>query len=107
MKKDDYFVIAYQILSYLYECLKAGVDADVRKINEKKFNINERYWNWIMKALYRSDRIEGVMEVAGRNDIKIGALEITEEGIIFLQENSNMEKAKNFLKEIKAIVPGF
>ena len=26
MAKDDYFVMAYKLLSYLYACLKAGKD---------------------------------------------------------------------------------
>ncbi len=28
MAKDDYFVLAYRILKYLYECFKAGERAD-------------------------------------------------------------------------------
>lgn len=32
MAKDDYFVIVYQILSYLYKCLKEGTRIDERLI---------------------------------------------------------------------------
>lgn len=104
MKNDDYFVVAYKILNYLYECLKAGKNADVTQIDEKSMNINVRYWEWIMRALRESGRLIGVLDVIG--GIAIDGLEITEEGIIFLQENSSIEKARAFLKETKAMVPG-
>ncbi len=30
MAKDDYHVIVYQIIAYLYQCLKNGNDVDTR-----------------------------------------------------------------------------
>ena len=33
MAKDDYFVIVYQILSYLYQRLKRGESVDARMIS--------------------------------------------------------------------------
>ena len=29
MAKNDYFVVAYRILTYLYECFKAGEKPDI------------------------------------------------------------------------------
>lgn len=68
MAKDDYHVIVYQILSYLYQCLKKGedvdpqqlsVDSDYFKANDQK--LNKRYWAYIIYNLHRSGLIEGVI----------------------------------------------
>lgn len=34
MAKDDYHVIVYQILSYLYQCLKSGEDIDTKRLGK-------------------------------------------------------------------------
>lgn len=44
MAKDDFFVIAYRILAYLYSCMKAGEIPDVAKISYEKLKIPEKYW---------------------------------------------------------------
>jgi hypothetical protein len=36
MAKNDYYVLVYRVLMYLYNCLKKGEDVDVR------LGINER-----------------------------------------------------------------
>ena len=104
MRKDDYFVIAYRILAVLYEKLKAGESVDLREISHETMGINERYWAWIMRAMRDSGRMTGVEDVAG--GVVVDEPEITETGILFLMENSGIEKAKRFLKELKAAVPG-
>ena len=50
MAKDDYHVVVYQILAYLYVKLKAGeeVDAAMLRHDSKLINVNERYWTYIM-----------------------------------------------------------
>lgn len=104
MKKDDYFVIAYKVLANLYESLKAGESVDAKTISSEALGINEKYWSWIMRAMRDSGRMTGVEDVIG--GAMIADPEITEEGIVFLQENSCMAKARRFLTEIKAAVPG-
>ena len=108
MKENDYFVISYRILAYLYDCLKEAREVDRDVVSYQALGINEAYHNWIMKALYEAGRISGVYPINGSKYVKIvyKDLEITEQGIIFLQENSSIEKAKRFLKDIKAIIPG-
>ena len=46
MAKDDYHVIAYQILAYLYQRLKKGeeVDPSALRSNGGLIRANERYW---------------------------------------------------------------
>ena len=47
MAKDDYYVIVYKILAYLYMQLKNGenTNPDFIKNDGFLFKINERYWN--------------------------------------------------------------
>lgn len=40
MAKDDYFVLAYRILKYLYECFKAGERADTDMFGPAALGIN-------------------------------------------------------------------
>ena len=46
MAKDDYFVIVYQILSYLYQRLKRGESVDARMISAESdlYTIPRSYW---------------------------------------------------------------
>ena len=39
MAKDDYPVLVYQILSYLYQCLKTG-----KEINPKMLSVDSDYF---------------------------------------------------------------
>lgn len=45
MAKDDYFVMVYKILSYLYVQLKSGEDVDEKIISHDSsiLQINKRY----------------------------------------------------------------
>ncbi len=112
MAKDDYFVIVYQILAYLYQCLKSGKNIEPRKLQYcgELFSIKENYWRYIIFHMQQSGLIEGVEFVTdGYMTIPyVGNLEgcmITPDGIEYLCDNSFMEKAKKFLKTAKEITP--
>lgn len=110
MAKDDYFVIVYQILAYLYQCLKKGVDVDARMVahDSPNININKRYWVYVIDHLSEDGLIEGVVfanSYEGRIPYELSKCAITPKGIAYLCENSFMEKAKSFLKDVKDIVP--
>lgn len=111
MARDDYHVIVYQVLSYLYAQLKAGaaVDPELLKADSKYLGINEVYWTYIMQNLMAQDFISGLsIKRAWGNKVFIDGLEdcqITPKGIEYLCDNSFLNKAKEFLKDIKAIVP--
>lgn len=113
MKKDDYFVIVYRILAYLYECLKKGEkpSAEYLEHGTEAFPVNQIYWSCIVRSLQERGYIKGVhiIPVVGADDgvVEITpSVHITMEGVVFLQENSTFERVKKFLKEIKEIVPG-
>jgi hypothetical protein len=53
MAKDDYHVIVYKILAYLYSCLKKGENPEKEYLlcDGALFNINHTYWLYIIKNL--------------------------------------------------------
>ncbi|MCI8510814.1 MAG: hypothetical protein HFE83_02310 [Lachnospiraceae bacterium] len=109
MAKDDYFVIVYRILSYLYECFKQGEKPDTDLFGSDALRINNGYWVNVMESLLAEGYIKGIAVLpymAGRVGIKILDLKITQKGIEFLQDNSKMAKAKEFLKTVKETIPG-
>lgn len=111
MAKDDYHVIVYQILAYLYQQLKKGADVDSSKLTHDSnfLSINKKYWRYIMISLLNEGYIGGiVVEETIDEVVEIYNLEkcqITLRGIEYLTDNSTMEKAKNFFKDVKDIVP--
>ena len=109
MAKNDYYVIAYRILVYLYECLKCGEKVNTDIIDAESLNIVPSYWAYIFIHLYEDGHIEGVNIISalgGKSVRLMPELQITPKGIEFLQENSSMSKAKSFLKSLKETIPG-
>lgn len=112
MARDDYHVIVYQILSYLYQCLKKGAVVDSKNFehNCKYFQINKNYWVYILYNMQEEGLIKGItfIEIDGMElpyPTYTENCRITPKGIEYLCDNSFMEKAKSFLKDIKEIVP--
>ncbi len=113
MAKDDYHVIVYQILSYLYNCLKKGQPVNSKNLvweDSKFFNIPLTYWQYIMINMHNEGLITGITLVKawGQQYPDITDLEhcqITPRGIEYLTDNSFMMKAKNFFKDVKEITP--
>ena len=110
--KDDYFVIVYQILSYLYQRLKKGepIDPAFLKHDGPLFQINKQYWAYTLYHMTEARLIEGIVfiQIDGLEfpyAHQLEACRITPDGIAYLCENSFMEKAKRFLKDMKEIVP--
>ena len=112
MAKDDYHVIVYQILAYLYQRLKKGESVEEAMLlhDSPLFKINKRYWAYIIYHMSLSGLIEGVafINLDGLETpyaARVQDARITPAGIEYLCDNSFMEKAKAFLKDIKEIVP--
>lgn len=109
MVKDEYYVIVYKILSYLYQCLKLGKKIDEKCIdNDNKYiSINLDYWKYIIVKMIDEEYISNVQyDRTWCGEIIISNLDqaqITPKGIEYLNENSLMEKAKKFLKGQKKL----
>ena len=65
MAKDDYYVIVYKILAYLYTKLKAGekIEPEMLMYNGTLFQINRKYWVYIFKNLVKDGYITGLSNV--------------------------------------------
>lgn len=103
MAMNDYHVVVFQILSYLYRCLKDGIEPDLEAIEnyKKEYGINTRYWSYIWLHIAEDGLVEGihaasVMNAEWKTVRFTGALAITPKGITYLMENSMMEKIKRF-----------
>lgn len=105
MAKNDMEVIMYKILRYLYECMKLGVEPELEQFawNSKLFDIPQSYWCKIIATLVRKGYITGFVVVDKTKDAPMlqtdRPFEITFEGVQFLEENSRMQKAKEYCAE--------
>lgn len=111
MAKDDYFVLVYKIPAYLYTVLKEGrsTDAKMLQYDSTLLGVNEPYWAYIMENLQAQGYITGLTVVAAWGGVRsISNLErcqITPDGIAYLFENNLLAKAKELLKDVKAMTP--
>ena len=106
--KNDYFDVAYRILEYLYSCFREGVKPDTDLFDCDALKINRGYWFNMVQSLYDEGYIKGVEVISGSmgiTGVKMTNIRITQSGIIFLQENSFIAKAKETLKTAKEIIP--
>lgn len=101
-------MIVYQLLKYLYECLKQGVRPDEGKLTATYFNIPLSYWGYIVDSLSKEGFINGVKGIPTKDGMIFNDLRemmITPFGIQYLFENTLLEKAKRTLKDIKDMTP--
>lgn len=110
MAKDDYFVLVYKFLSYLYKSLKCGKIPQESYLHwqTKDFPVEETYFNYVVENLMKDGYIENVLiiPVDGANPIiRIdNSIRITPKGIEYLEENSSMKRIATALKEVIDIV---
>jgi hypothetical protein len=110
MAKNDYFVIVYKVLTYLYACLKSDASPDMEVLTAENFSIGPRYWHYIILNLYQDGYITGVQimdfHAAPEPTARVQPnIQITPKGLMFLDENSTLQKVKGFAKDIAAFKP--
>ena len=114
MAKDDYHVIVYQILSYLYQQLKSGAPVDEQMLSaEALFGINEKYRGYILKNLLNDGYVTGfvakeskyINQQTSLHFLNLDECEITPKGIEYITDNSFLNKAKEFFKDVKSMAP--
>lgn len=107
MAKDDYQVIVFRILKYLYQQLKKGlpVEAEMLGPESKTCKINEPYWRYIITSMQEEGLIRGLK--MGEDPAEgvpleehLGNLQITPKGIELLSDSGMAEKVDNLLKGI-------
>lgn len=108
MAQNDYFVIVYRILKYLYDCLKKGEKPENCYLEADMYNIPNNYWSYIIISLINEEYIKGINIKTSKDGVAFGDLQdtiITPKGIEYLFENSLIEKAKKTLKDVKEMIP--
>jgi hypothetical protein len=103
MAKDDYQVLVVYILAYLYDCLKSGKQPNPDELNDVFFQINQKYYEYVIRTMVERDLIRGVKLIKVLGGTIVGDLEsaeITPQGIELLFDDSIMKKAKKALKGI-------
>lgn len=106
--QNDYFVIVYRVLKYLYDCLKKGEKPEVEYLATSTYSIPENYWAYILLSLINEEYVKGIVVNHTKDGVIFGGLQeavITPKGIEYLFENSLIEKAKRTLKEVKDMIP--
>lgn len=109
MAKDDYFKIVYVILEELYGCRKANQRIDLEAISPKRFGIEAGYLLSILEELLETGYAKGFIvkhSKTGKYVMNLEEIEITMNGIEYLQENSKMKQIYKMAKEIKDFIPG-
>lgn len=102
MAKDDYYVIVYRILAYLYRSLKEGEDINPNLLEpeSKYLRVNRKYWQYIFERMQEQGFIDGVQFIYAFGheliDYDLSGCEITPLGIEYLCENSSIKKHINF-----------
>lgn len=109
MPKDDYDVIVFKILTYLYRSLKNGYKDDTYLCPlTDDFPISEEYFLSILEDLGNKGYIKNLkLTKAWGGDIvkyDLSKLKITGDGITYLRDNLRMRKLINLIKEARAIM---
>lgn len=111
MAKDDYDVIVFKILTYLYSCLKgkATFNKSVFDALISKQSITDEYLTNILRMMSSDGLIEGISfaKAWGNTYIMISDYDdllITSSGIKYLKENSKMNEVKKYLENIPGLV---
>lgn len=110
MAKDDIFKISFLILNSLYGHMKEGTKVVLTDISPAQLGINDSYWLDIVSELMRKGYIRGPLIRETKNGRIVSRLEdmqITFEGVEYLQENGQMKKVYEALKELRDWVPIF
>lgn len=111
MAKDDYDVIVYRILVYLYACFKGKIlfeDATFREAVRKNVESDE-YFARVLRLMLSEGLISGLVVTKAWGQTYLIAsdlrdMEITAEGIHYLKENSTMQRVGRTLKETSDII---
>ena len=110
MAKDDYDVIVYRILVYLYACMKHKImfeNITFEKAVRKNIESDE-YVTDILVMMQKEGLITGVIGAGAWGESilvsEYSDLKITVDGIHYLKENSTMKKVGETLKETVDII---
>ena len=109
MAKDDYHVVVFRILKYLYQQLKKGLPVETEMLlhDSKICNINESYWRYIMTSMQEKGLITGLEKGEGEPyaplETQLKDVQITPDGIDLLSDSKMSDKVDQLIKGILSI----
>lgn len=102
MASDDFEVLAFKILSYLYRCMKNGKKVDIAALRQL-VGCNEAYFGAVVRSLQSKGYVEGFafdgfsgVVIDSPSLVVMSDPVITMDGAIYVGENSRMRKAADF-----------
>ena len=95
MAADDFDVVVFKVLSYLYQCIKDGVEPNPDKAQEFA-RINPVYWHAVVSDLV-DRKLAAATTVKFLGKTQYHDLRITSAGVDYLSESPKMRKVKDFL----------
>ena len=110
MAKDDYHVIVFRTLKYLYHQLKQGLPPEPEMLmpDSRVFEINEFYWKYILRSMQEEDLIRGVKTCGDDSGPEPKAetlkdIQITPKGIEFLNDNRMGQRVDQLIRGVLKI----
>ena len=61
MAYNDYEVITYKILKYLYDCLKEDDDIERIRLTREYYDVPRKYWEFILCNLIECGFVSGII----------------------------------------------
>lgn len=108
MAQDDYFVIVYKLLKYLYDCLKSSARPKDEALTPEFYGIEDTYWEYIIRNLYQEEYVSGVTlsRMYGKPDYPViqPRFTITPKGIQYLSENTMFKKIQKHVRDVISII---
>lgn len=108
MSNNNYFTVAYKILSYLKYCYEHGIAPDPDFLNADTFNISKVQFLNTLKMLTDDGSIAGLKfhaTTTGLVVVGMQSIHVTSKGLEYLAENTMMKKAYRVFKEVKDWAP--
>lgn len=65
LAKNDYFVVIYRLMLYLYNCLKDDRYVDLSKITPKYLGVNDRYFQENSTIAKVKKSVKGLSDIIG------------------------------------------
>ncbi len=65
LAKNDYFVVIYRLMLYLYNCLKDDRYVDLSKITPKYLGVNDRYFQENSTIAKVKKSVKGLSDTIG------------------------------------------
>lgn len=111
VNKNNYFNVAYKILTYLKYCYENGIFVDPDILSPDNIGISEKQFILTLQMLLEDGYIKGVSlspTIQGPTIINnIQDTYATSAGLQYLVENSMMKKVYNVSKEVRDWIPLF